>query len=99
MLRAVVISGEVFGVKGPIEVAVPPYFIDFHLKKSAHMIIPYLLARILCHCVQRRITGNQGNHSMIENDCAGFVTNEKSEELKAKSEDTVFVLLAARSTP
>lgn len=31
-MMAKVISGEVFGVKGPIEARVPTYLIDFYIK-------------------------------------------------------------------
>jgi hypothetical protein len=30
-MSAKVLSGEVFGVKGPIEAIVPTYFLDFYL--------------------------------------------------------------------
>ncbi len=33
-IKAKVISGEVFGVKGPIEAKVPTYFLDFYLSKD-----------------------------------------------------------------
>jgi hypothetical protein len=33
-MTAKVISGEVLGVKGPIEAKVPTYFIDFYLNKD-----------------------------------------------------------------
>lgn len=35
-MTAKVISGEVFGVKGPIEAKVPTYFLDFYMMHDKH---------------------------------------------------------------
>jgi redox-sensitive bicupin YhaK (pirin superfamily) len=51
-MTAKVLSGEVFGVKGPIEAIVPTYFLDFYFQKDKsyeHVIPKGWNAMIICH--------------------------------------------------
>ena len=70
-LRAKVMAGDVFGVKGPVQPKTPTYFIDFNLaagKAYEHMIPAGWNSFILVH----KGSLEYGQLTLGEGDCAAF---------------------------
>ncbi|CDW88068.1 UNKNOWN [Stylonychia lemnae] len=98
--QAKVISGQVFGVKGPIEAKTPTYFLDFFMDKGkiySHAIPAGWNAMVIVHNGSLKIQDSP--NVLSKGDSAQFVLNENEEEyLKFESmqDGTGFVLLAGK---
>ena len=74
-MTAKVISGEVLGVKGPIEAKVPTYFIDFYLNKDKqydHPIPKGWNSMIILHKGKLEVFGSGGSKTISGGDCVAF---------------------------
>ena len=100
-MNAKVISGEVFGVKGPIVARTPTYFIDFIFEKSGatydHVIPAGWNSLILCYAGAVRIQ----EEAMVDASAANiahFVKSDVEETIKFKivKDSTRFIMLAGK---
>ena len=99
-MAAKVISGEVFGVKGPIVARTPTYFIDFIFDKSStvysHKIPKGWNSMIVVYYGALKVQDNTKVLNSVT--CVPFLLSEKDEEIKVEtiSENTRFILLAGK---
>lgn len=99
-MKAKIISGEVFGVKGPIVARTPTFFIDFEFPQAGaiyfHEIPAGWNSLIVCYSGSIKI---QDSKIIKAVQAAPFqINNDKNEVLKVEtqSENTKFVLLAGK---
>ena len=98
-MTAKVISGEVLGVKGPIEPKVPTYLIDFYLKTGREYDHPIPAGWNSMIVVHRGTIEVQDSKKVIgPGVCAVFKHSEGVEtiRLKSLSDDAGFLLLAGQ---
>jgi redox-sensitive bicupin YhaK (pirin superfamily) len=96
-MTAKVISGEVFGVKGPIEAKVPTYFLDFYLNKDKQYDHPIPKGWNSMIIVHQGSLETQGSKTLKAGDCAVYdssATMDQQIRVKALEDNTAFVLLA-----
>ena len=99
-MTAKVISGEVFGVKGPIVARVPTYFLDFYMNKDKtyeHPIPKGWNSMIIVHSGSFEI--QDSGKILNKGDCASFSTSDSEEQfikVKALTDNSAFVLLAGQ---
>jgi len=100
-MNAKVISGEVFGVKGPIVARTPTYFIDFIFDKSGatyeHVIPSGWNSLIVCYSGAVQVQGETKVDS-TERNVAHFVRSEGDETIRFETlkDNTKFVMLAGK---
>jgi len=100
-MNAKVISGEVFGVKGPIVARTPTYFIDFIFDKSSatyeHVIPAGWNSLIVCYAGAVRLQGKAVVDSNVAN-VAHFVKSGVDEKIRFETvkDATRFIMLAGK---
>ena len=100
-MNAKVISGEVFGVKGPIVARTPTYFIDFIFDKSGeiydHVIPAGWNSLIVCYAGAVRVQGEAMVDASTAN-IAHFVKSGFDETIRFEivKDNTRFILLAGK---
>jgi len=99
-MQAKVISGEVFGVKGPIDARTPTYFLDFIFDKAGttyvHTIPKGWNSMIVIYQGAAKVQDNSKVLSSVS--CAHFVITARDEQIKIEttSDNTRIVLLAGK---
>ena len=100
-MNAKVISGEVFGVKGPIVARTPTYYIDFIFEKSGatyeHVIPAGWNSLIVCYTGAVLVQGETMVDS-TEKNVAHFVRSEVDETIRFETvkDFTRFIMLAGK---
>ena len=99
-MKAKVVSGEVFGVRGPIEARTPAYFIDFNFeaanKTYRHSIPAGWNSMIVIYKGSIEV---QGSTTKSAPHGISFQANPNSIEdieIKTMAEDTKFIMLAGK---
>lgn len=99
-VKAKVMAGEAFDVKGPIYTRTPAEYIDFEMKKEAvykHTIPGRWNFLIFCHSGSFEISQEDGAVQKLETDAAAFMEiNDDDEllEIKALEDNSKFLLVA-----
>ena len=79
--KAKVISGEVFGVKGPIDAKTPTYFLDFTMLKGKvydHLIPAGWTAMVIVH--NGTLALQEGTSEISKGSAAVFTINPSHDE-------------------